>query len=229
MLPKLAVFDLDGTLVETSGDLAAALNFLLAEEGLPALTADQLRPKISHGGRAMVVHGYRLAGTPLPEGADLDALFSRFIKRYEAFVAVESRLYDGLPQALEQAVELGWQLAICSNKRETLVRQLLEALDIASLFSAVTGGDTLKVQKPHPDHLLGTIAMAKGVPGRSVMIGDASTDVDAAKAAGVPVIGVDYGYSAVPIEDLDPDIVLSGMADLPSALRRLQSLFAEED
>lgn len=115
----------------------------------------------------------------------------------------------------------GARLAVCTNKRETLSRKLLGELALDHHFAAICGRDTFPVFKPHPDHLFGTIRMAGGHPDRAVMIGDSNTDVLTAKAAGIPVIGVTFGYTDVPVTQLDCDAVISHYDELDAALAGL--------
>jgi phosphoglycolate phosphatase len=119
-----------------------------------------------------------------------------------------------LIEALDALANNDWAFAVCSNKQERLCRQLLDELEMSHLFTTISGGDTFGVSKPDPGHLLGTIEAASGDRRRAIMVGDASTDVDAARAASVPVIGVTFGYTPVPMVDLRPDLLLDSFADL---------------
>lgn len=209
VLRKTVVFDLDGTLVETAGDLTHALNHVLEGEGLPKVTTAGARPKVSYGGVALIAFGYASAGRPAPEGDDMKRLFDRFVARYESNIAVESRPFPGAVEALDRLAEDGWTLAVCTNKRENLARRLLGELGLDLRFAAICGADTFAFKKPDPRHLLLTVELAKGDPRRCVMVGDAAPDTEAAKAAGIPVIGIGFGYSSVPMEQLAPDAVIS--------------------
>lgn len=220
MSAPLLVLDLDGTLVDTAGDLIATLNRLLAGEGLKPLSRADAGTLFGAGARAMIERGYQLNGVAL-DSATLDRLFAAYIPIYEANIAVESRPFPGLVAALDRFQAAGWQLAVCTNKLEGLSRRLLDALDLTPRFAAICGGDTFPVRKPDAAHLLGTIARAGGDPARAVMVGDSVTDVATAKNAGVPVVGVTFGYTDQPIASFDPDAVIDHFDELWAAVAGL--------
>ena len=207
------VLDLDGTLVDTAGDLVATLNVILRNEGLPPLGFDQARGLVGHGARAMLEAGLAATGaSPAPEW--VEALFKAFIVHYSAHIADLSAPYPGAVAALDRFAAEGWRLAICTNKLEGLARQLLEKLGIADRFAAIAGQDTFGVRKPDPRHLTETIVRAGGDPVAAVMVGDSEVDVATARAAALPVIGVSFGYSLVPISALGPDRVIDHFDEL---------------
>lgn len=214
------VFDLDGTLVDTAPDLIRATDHVLAAIGLGPADAAMMRDRISFGARRMIVdalagHGHVLQDT------EVDRLHSLFISHYEANIAHSSRPYR---DALETLVSLRGQgagLAVCTNKKESLARALLVALDIDGYFDAVAGLDTFAVCKPHPGHILETIRAAGGDPRRAVMVGDSENDIKAARAADIPVIGCLFGYSGVPMRDLAPDAVIGGYTELNGVIHGL--------
>jgi phosphoglycolate phosphatase len=216
------VFDLDGTLVDTAPDLIRAVNRVLTLEGLPVVDDAELKPAISAGSREMLVAALRFHGVTRSE-AEIDVLLDQLLEFYGASIAVESRPFPCVPEVLEQCRAEGAVLAICTNKREQLSRQLLGELGLASLFRAVAGRDTFPVSKPHPDHLLGVIRLAGGNPGRAVMVGDSVTDIQTAKAAGIPIIGVTFGYTDIPVAKLGADAVVDHYSELRPALARLLS------
>lgn len=213
-------FDLDGTLVETAPDLIRAINHAIAGANLAPLPGVELRGMISFGGRAMIEHALKLHGRALPV-ADVDRLHQRFLTYYADNIAAESHVYPGLEDALSTLATRGARLVVCTNKLEKLSRQLLEALDLTRHFKVIAGRDTFPVYKPHPDHLRGAISMAGGDPRRAVMIGDSDTDIQTARAAGLPVIGVPFGYTDTPIHELRPDAVIEHYAELVSAIDSL--------
>jgi phosphoglycolate phosphatase len=216
------VFDLDGTLVETAPDLIRATNHVLAIAGLAPVEPAAIRPSISFGGRAMIVQALEIRGAPLPE-AEVDRLLEAFLEHYAANIAVESHPFPGLEAALDTLQAAGATLAVCTNKREGMSRLLLETLGLAGRFKAIAGRDTFPVHKPHPDHLTGAIRLAGGDVARAVMVGDSETDILTARSAGVPVIGVPFGYTATPIEDLYPDVVIGHYDELVGAVERLRA------
>ena len=214
------VFDLDGTLVDTAPDLIRAVNHVLALEGLPAVEDDKLRPAISAGSRQMLITGLRLHDVKRSE-AEVDVLLDRFLDFYGSCIAVESRPFPGAPEELQRLRAEGAMLAICTNKREQLSRQLLRELGLAPLFRAIAGRDTFPVCKPHPDHLLGAIRLAGGNPCRAIMVGDSVTDIQTARAARIPIIGVTFGYTDIPVAKLGADAVVDHYFELRPALARL--------
>jgi len=214
------VFDLDGTLVDTAPDLAAALNGMLAEQGLRPLPFDEARSLIGHGARRMVERGLAAAGAPA-QGGDLDAQFARFLVRYEAHIADASRPYPGVVEALTELKAAGARLAVCTNKLTGLSTALLDGLGLSPLFDAVVGPDMAGAAKPDPRHLLAAIEAAGGTPNRAVMVGDAAPDAEAARAAGARLILVSFGYSDTPAAALSPDILIDGFEALPQACLRL--------
>jgi phosphoglycolate phosphatase len=216
------VFDLDGTLVDTAPDLILAVNHALTSRGLEPVPAERLQPEISFGGRHMIATGLKLRGVSFTE-AELDAMLDRFLEFYAANIAVESRPFTGLVDALESCLSEGATLAVCTNKLEGLSRQLLEQLGLMRLFRALAGRDTFPICKPHPDHLLGAIRLAGGNPGRAVMIGDSEVDISTAKAARIPCIGVTFGYTHIPVTELGADAVIDDYAEFRGALSGILS------
>ncbi len=220
------VFDLDGTLVDTAPDLIGATNHALADLGLPAVEAAVLRPWISFGARRMIVEALLHANANHPE-QDIDRLLGLFLTYYEANIARESRPYPGVLAAIDILRGAGVRLAVCTNKRESLSRTLLAALDLDRHFSALAGRDTFPVHKPHPDHLRGAIRLAGGEPSRALMVGDSEVDIATAKAAAVPVVAVSFGYTQIPVRDLQPDRIIDHYDALLGAIRDLHAPLAQ--
>jgi phosphoglycolate phosphatase len=214
-------FDLDGTLVETAPDLIHATNHVLGLIGEPPVAAAELRPSISFGARAMIVKALNMSRVRLSE-PEIDGLLERFLGYYTENIAVESRPFPGLLAALDELKAAGARLAVCTNKREGMSRQLLETLGFADRFAAIAGRDTFPVFKPNPGHLTGAIQLAGGNPRLAIMIGDSNTDVLTARAAGLPVIGVPFGYTDVPMRDLGPDALLEHYDDLIATIERVR-------
>ena len=204
----LIVFDLDGTLAETAADLVATLNFILTREGLPTVSTQDARKMVGMGARKLIVRGFEAAGRSV-EGERLETLFRDFLAHYEDNVAVHSHLYDGVLRALNQFEGAGFTFAVCTNKIESPSVKLLKALGVAQRFRAICGQDTFAWWKPDPRALLSTIDRAGGDPRRCVMVGDSRTDIDTAKAANIPVVAVDFGYTDVHVSELGPDKVIS--------------------
>ena len=190
--PRLVVFDLDGTLVDTLADLTASANRLLARYGRPALAPQTVRPMVGDGVPALVRRVLRHSGLQTDEAAAI----ADFSDDYTRNAANHSRLFAGAAATLDRLTRDGWRLAVCTNKPEAAARTLLEALGIAPLLAAIGGGDSFATRKPDPGHLLGTINAAGARPERSILVGDHANDVAAARGAAVPCIFALWGYGA---------------------------------
>ncbi len=217
---RTIVFDLDGTLVDTAPDLINALNFVLDREGLPPVPLDSARNMIGAGARKLIERGLELEGRTASVD-DITRLTSDFIDYYAAHIADVSRPFEGLESALDDLQTLGYRFAVCTNKLEWLSKLLLDQLGLSSRFSAICGADTFGVSKPDPAILQQTIVRAGGHLSRAIMVGDAGPDIGVARRAGVPVIGVEFGYTDVPIADLKPDRLINHMNELPGAVQSL--------
>lgn len=217
MKAPLVVFDLDGTMIDTHADLIDSLNHTIAAAGLEPVTFKDLTHLVGQGARVMIRRAFALRDRPLSE-ADLEPLFDRFIAYYKAGIPGKSRPYPGFVACLDRLEAAGMQLAVCTNKQAELALPLLEELGFGGRFAAVTGGDTYAFRKPDARHLLGTIEMAGGDPARSIMIGDSVNDIMAAHNAQIPSIAVSFGYSDVPVSDLNPTAVIDGFEALTPQL-----------
>ncbi len=220
MTDRTVVFDLDGTLAETAGDLMGALNHVLSLDGIAPLPVAQARSLLGAGGRALLQRGYATAGRSLA-GARLEELFRLFLAYYEEHIADDSFLFPGVVEALDRLEARGYAFAICTNKIEKTARLLLQTLGVADRFKAICGQDTFAVSKPQAGALLSTIARAGGTPERSVMVGDSVTDIMTAKAARIPVVAVDFGYTDKPVSELGPDRIVSHFDEIDAAIEAL--------
>jgi phosphoglycolate phosphatase len=218
--PRIVVFDLDGTLVDTAPDLINALNFVLDREGLPPVPLHSARNMIGAGVRKLIERGLELEGRAASL-QDITRLTADFIDYYAAHIADASRPFDGLEDALDDLEAQGFGFAVCTNKLEWLSKRLLDQLGLSSRFSAICGADTFGVSKPDPAILRETIVRAGGQLSSAIMVGDAGPDVGVARRAGVPVIGVEFGYTDIPIAELKPDRLIGHMRDLPAAVASL--------
>lgn len=214
------VIDLDGTLVDTAPDLAAALNRLLAEEGLPGVGLAEVAGLVGDGAAKLVERGLAAGGAAAaPER--LPAYVERFLVHYGAAPAALSRPYPGVVETLEALAGAGWRLAVCTNKPQGLSEAVLRGLGLERYFRAVGGGDRFASRKPAGEHVLATLELAGARRGEAAMVGDSGNDVQAARAAGLPAVVVGYGYSRVPADELGADRVIAGFAELPAALAEL--------
>lgn len=216
----IIVFDLDGTLVDTAPDLISALNFVLEREGVPPLALQSARNMIGAGARRLIERGLEREGRTV-RADDVARMTADFIDYYAAHIAEASRPFEGLEDALDQLSARGFRLAVCTNKLEGLSRSLLGQLGLTARFAAICGADTFGVSKPDPGILRQTVARADAELSACVMVGDAGTDIGVARRAGVPVIGVSYGYTDVPIAELKPDRLIHHLRELPLAAEQL--------
>jgi phosphoglycolate phosphatase len=214
------VFDLDGTLVDTAPDLVETLNVVFAREGLPAVPFERARNLIGGGARMMIERGLQAEGRSCTP-AEIDRLFRQFTQYYSAHIADRSRPFPALEAALDGMAADGARFAVCTNKLEALSVKLLDALNLSRHFVTVCGQDTFGLQKPDPQMLLKTIRQAGGDPKRAVMVGDSANDINVARAANVPVVAVDFGYTEIPVTEFNPDRVISRFDELPGAVRDL--------
>jgi phosphoglycolate phosphatase len=216
----VVLFDLDGTLVDSAPDLAAALNLLLTELDRACLTQTEVKPLIGDGIAKMVERGLDATG-----GLPGDGALGRHIERYRAIyggmLAERTRPYPGVRETLAALRRSGHRLGVVTNKPVRASRALVAALDLADYFDAIAGGDSYAVHKPHPGHLLELLAELGAEPGDAVMVGDSEHDVAAARSAGIPVVLMTYGYGGTPAAQRQADAVLDDFAALPGALKRL--------
>ena len=217
MTPLTVVFDLDGTLVDTAPDLIETLNVVFARQGLPPVDYAAARAMIGGGARKMIEGGLAFQGRPSSGGA-VDRMFADFIAYYSAHIADRSQPFPGLEAALDHLAADGCRFAVCTNKLEGLSRLLLHTLGLTRRFAAICGQDTFRIQKPDPEILRRTIQAAGGEPRRAVMVGDSGTDIATARAAGIPVVAVDFGYSETPIAELGADRLISHFDELAAAV-----------
>lgn len=219
---RTVVFDLDGTLVDTAPDLINALNFILEREGMPPVPLHAARAMIGAGARKLIERGLELDGR-VTSIEDISRLTNDFIDYYADHIADASRPFEGLESALDDLSARGYRFAVCTNKLEWLSKLLLDQLGLSARFAAICGADTFGVSKPDPAILRQTIALAGGQLSSAIMVGDAGPDIGVARRAGIPVIGVEFGYTEIPIADLKPDLLIGHFSDLPAAVESLMA------
>jgi phosphoglycolate phosphatase len=208
MTAPTLVFDLDGTLVHTAPDILDGLNHCLALDGIAPSNPEGFLSYIGQGSRVMIERAFAARRIPL-QAERLDRLQAAFLEHYVGNMPGKSALYPGVERVLSDFSRKGFLLAVCTNKLEDMSVRLLERLGTAERFAAICGGDTFAWRKPDPRHLFDTIKKAGGEPSKAIMFGDSRADIDAAKAAGIPVIAVDFGYSDRPVRELEPSLVIS--------------------
>ena len=208
MTRPIIVFDLDGTLIDTAPDLLDSLNHSLAAGEIPAVDEAGFKRFVGHGGRVMIERAFAARQKALA-GDEHDRLLKLFLDHYTANIPGKSRPYPGVIEAIARFEDAGFLVAVCTNKYEANSLALIEALGLTKHFRAICGQDTFAFRKPDPRHLYETIARAGGDRHRALMVGDSQTDIDTAKAAGIPVVAVDFGYTDRHVREFEPSAVIS--------------------
>ncbi|MBA3897951.1 MAG: HAD-IA family hydrolase [Sphingomonadaceae bacterium] len=219
---EIVGFDLDGTLVDTLGDLTAAVNHALADAGRPPVSVDEVKPMIGGGAKLMLEKGLAATGG-CPED-EFNRLYRLLLAYYEAHIAVHSRPFPGAVAALDELAAMGVKTAIVTNKFEGFAAKLLRELGLFDRFATVIGGDTLGkgIAKPSAAPILEMVRRLGG--GRAAFVGDSIYDVVAAKNAGVPSVECSFGFLMGPVEELGADAVIDGFEELIPALRTLAAI-----
>ncbi len=193
------IFDLDGTLIDTAGDLAASMNHALGEAGLPPVAHSQVRHLVGHGPRVMLMRAIETGAGRVASAAELEQGMKNFLDHYGANIAAYSRPFDGVIKMIEGYRRRGAGIAICTNKREAMSRLLIDTLGIGALFDTIVGADTCAAAKPDPAPVLLCIERTSAT--RSVFIGDSDTDIKAAGAAGLPCLIAEFGYGPLTLRE----------------------------
>jgi len=215
------VFDLDGTLADTSGDLIAAANACFRQMGeSDVLNVATDAGTALRGARAMLALGLQRLGRDV-DSAVVDAYYPVLLAAYARDIDTHTVMYPGAMAAVEALKSTGYRVAICTNKPEALAETLLTRLGVRDAFGAMVGSDTLAVRKPHPEHLFETARRAGGHPEKCVLIGDTDTDRKTARAAGVPCVLVTFGPAGGDMAALEPEALLQDFADLPLIINEL--------
>jgi phosphoglycolate phosphatase len=214
-------FDLDGTLVDTSGDLTAAVNHVLASVGRPAVSPKIVKQHIGGGAKLMLQQGLEVTGG-IP-GDDFKPLYKQMLAYYEANVSVHSRPFGGALAVLDELDAMGVRYAVVTNKFESLAVKLLTDLNLAHRMGCILGADTLGKEnaKPSGAPIFEMVRRCGG--GRAAYVGDSIYDVMAAKNAGVPSVAVSFGFLHGPVEDLGADVVIDHFDELIGCLERIGS------
>ena len=217
---RCVVFDLDGTLADTSGDLLAAANACFDQLGHGAVLTAADTLVAFQGGRAMLRAGFERLGVGFTE-ADIDAHYPLLLTAYGDAIDVHTRLYPGAVAAVQVLLDQGYATAICTNKPAALAETLLQRLGIRAMFGAMIGADSLPTRKPDPAPYLAAVERAGGVVARSMLIGDTETDRLTGRAAGVPVALVTFGPEGAGVARLQPEALLHHFDDLPGIVAKL--------
>ncbi|GHD50828.1 phosphoglycolate phosphatase [Marinobacter persicus] len=214
--PAAVLFDLDGTLIDTAPDFIRCLNQLRAQHGLPALPAGHIRPSVSNGARAMIRIGFGLE----PEHPDYRQKHSAFLDLYEAGVAIETTLFEGMDAILEALEDRGIPWGIVTNKPARFAVPLIDALGLADRCGALVCPDHVTERKPHPESLFLACRQIQAEPMKSVYVGDHQRDIEAGRNAGMRTIAVRYGYLEQPeaIDLWQADVIADTVSDLAKLL-----------
>ncbi|MGF2686503.1 phosphoglycolate phosphatase [Marinobacter sp. DUT-3] len=217
--PGVALFDLDGTLVDSAPDLAAAVDQMLEHLSRPAAGIDKVRQWVGNGAAILVRRALADAVDWEPVDTKNDALFNDalaiFSQAYTRLNGQHSVVYAGVEDCLAHLAEQGCRMAVVTNKPEQFVAPLLEQMGLEHWFDLTIGGDTLAVKKPDPAPLLHAMETLNGTRGTTVIVGDSAADINAALAAGIPCVAVRYGYNyGPPVDSLGADTVVDSLAEL---------------
>ncbi|MHA1564609.1 MAG: phosphoglycolate phosphatase [Alphaproteobacteria bacterium] len=222
---SIILFDLDGTLIDSAPDIRTALNEVLHQASLPVVTLEQTRSFVGDGAARLVQRAFTSVGVPLHASA-LSLYRDRYIRAYEARLAVETRLYPHVPHTLRTLRHAGWRLAVCTNKPHAATLSVMRQLALDSYFETAAGGDSFAVRKPDPGHLLSTLAALGATADQAIMVGDSENDVRAAQRANIPVILMSHGYHHGPVEDMAADLVLDSFDNFSENLPPLAKAVA---
>ncbi|MDQ6435395.1 phosphoglycolate phosphatase [Mesorhizobium sp. LHD-90] len=218
-MPKAILFDLDGTLVDSAPDIAAAVNELLAASRLPPLSVAQVTGMIGGGVRKLVERAFAASRAPLA-GEALDRAERDMAPIYLRHLTRLTRLLPGAREAIVHFSGAGIPMAVATNKPQVAARTILLHFGLFERLGALVGGDAVTHKKPAPDALLAALEKLGVAPADALMVGDSISDVKAARAAGMPVALIRGGYTETPVEELGADLVCDSLLDLPAALER---------
>ena len=209
------LFDLDGTLVDTAPDLMESLNYALQRANHPTVDIELTRHWTGHGGRVMIEESLKYIGVPKLEKSVVDAFYDDFLDHYKKNLAINSKPYPNTEKTLKTLFDNGSRLGVVTNKFYDLSLSLLKALGMYQYFGVLVGGDTIQVRKPRPEPLLYACNRLNTSIESTLFVGDSQTDVDAARAAGIDVIAVSYGYNhSILAKDLGADKVIDSLDEL---------------
>jgi 2-phosphoglycolate phosphatase len=209
---KTVLFDLDGTLADTAGDLANALNATLEHEGQPVLAYEKIRPHVSHGGIALIKLGFNISS----EHQDFERLRQFFLTAYKDNICQLTRLFHGMNEVLVELKTAGLNWGIVTNKPAYLTDPLIQAMELPSQPQCVISGDTTENRKPHPGPMIHACELAGSKPNECLYVGDAERDIEAGKAAGMKTLVARYGY--INDEDSPETWGADGMISKPEEL-----------
>jgi phosphoglycolate phosphatase len=220
---KGVLFDLDGTLVDTLPDILTALNQVMVGEGLREIHEEEGKAFIGGGAHNLIEQAFSAIGVD-QDNLRIESAFQQFLISYEKDPTNRSKLYPGVRDFLQTLQLSGIKMGVCTNKPIGLTRKIVAEMAIHHYFgNAILGGDSLNIRKPNPEHVIRVIELMGIQTNNVIMVGDSETDVKAARAAGIPIVIVDYGYSSIPPDLLGADALISSFFELPDAIRILEA------
>ncbi len=215
-----AIFDLDGTLIDSAPDLHAALNLTLRENGFGTVTLQTVRHVVGHGAKAMIRQALESLNATTADD-QIERMFNGFLTYYQADICTLSTLYPYILDTLEGLRTNGVKIVVATNKMQDLSEQVLKMSGLSGRIDGLVGPDRARNKKPSPDHLEDALTLVGGTRERAVMIGDATPDIRAAQALGIPAIAMRYGYADCDLDTLGPHIILDDARPLMSTILKL--------
>lgn len=216
------VFDLDGTLIDSAPDVCHALNRTLQKIGRRDHSVDEVKGYLGHGATHLMLLALKSTGDIVSD-AQLHELTDSFLREYAAHPVIDTVVFPGVEDCLNNLLAHGAKLSICTNKPSKTAAPVLEALKIEAYFDAIVCGDEVQAKKPSASHILETIAAVGGAPDRAIMVGDSENDILAAQAAGIPSVVVSFGYSVAPAWELGADVMIDSFSILFGVLSEISA------
>ena len=217
--PKVMLFDLDGTLIDSAPDLMSSVNIVLGLHGFMPLSLQAVIGMIGNGVKKLVERAFVASGAPLSPD-ELETAYAQMMEVYGGNLTAKTTLIAGARETLTAFQKAGVPIGVVTNKHRDLTETILAHFDLAPMVSTVVGGDSGFTRKPAPDMLLAALERLGGSVEGAIMVGDSHADIESGKAAGVGTVAIRGGYTAVPVEDFHPDWIVDGLPDLLVLLER---------
>jgi len=210
------LWDLDGTLTDSIADISASMNFVLQQSELNAVSVDDARLMVGLGAGKLLERAFKHVGGEADYNAD--TAYATFIEHYQDHCCVQTRLYPGVKNVVESLHQRGYLQGVCTNKPAQMANTIVAKLGLADYFGSVVGGDSTRYRKPHAEPILACLSELQSAPDAAIMIGDSPADAGCAIAACVPVVLVDWGYTAESLDTLGADLIVSDIDELLAVL-----------
>jgi len=219
---QIIVFDLDGTLINSAPDLCFALNKTLEEINIPCITLQEVMGYLGDGALELIKRG--ISKYHNINNYDLDKLRLRFLEIYDSCLLNETDFYENVLDSLEKLKQMNYTLAICTNKPELLAKRIIKGLNAEHYFEIITGGDTFNYRKPDSRHLEKTILKSGKDIKQAIMVGDSENDILCANSINIPSIVVNFGYSKIPVKNLNANIIMNNYKDLVRHIQEINNI-----